>query len=69
MNKLLQLGVLELYQIFFVASIVYIILNIFNLGFKMYGNIKLDNKAKFVLAPLERFGLLIAVAIIMAYII
>ena len=69
MVELLQLGVFELYQILFVASIAYLILNVFNLGFKMYGNIKLDNKAIFVLAPLERFGLLIAFAIIMSYII
>jgi len=69
MKELLQLGVFELYQILFVASIAYLILNLFNLGFKMYGNIKLNNKAKYVLAPVEKFGLLVAFAITMSYLI
>ena len=68
MNDLLQLGVLELYQILFVASIVYLILNVFNLGFKLFGNLKLNNKAKYILTPIEKFGLLISFAIIISYI-
>jgi hypothetical protein len=69
MEKLIHLATLELYQVFFVASIAYLILNLFNLGFKMYGNLKLDNKAKYVLTMGEKLILLFSFAIIIAYII
>jgi hypothetical protein len=69
MNELIRLGILEFYQILFVASIAYLILNLFNLGFKFYGNLKLDNKAKYVITIGEKFALLFAFAIILSYII
>ena len=69
MNELIKLGILEFYQIVFIASIAYLVLNIFNLGFKVYGNLKLNNKAKYVLSLGEKFALLFALAIILSYII
>lgn len=68
MNELIQLGVLEFYQILFVLSIAYLILNLLNLGFKLFGNLKLDNKAKYVLTPIERIMLLLSFAITISYI-
>jgi len=69
MNELIKLGVLEFYQILFVASIAYLILNVFNLGFKFYGNLKLNNNAKYVLTLGEKFALLFAFAVILSYLI
>ena len=69
MNDLIKIGVLELYQILFFTSILYVCLNIFNLVFKIYGNIKLNNKAKYLLNLQEKILLLSAIAIILSYLI
>lgn len=69
MNELIQIAVSEIYQILFIASIVFLGLNLFNLGFKIYGNLVLNNNAKYKLTMPEKFVLLIAIAIFLAYLI
>jgi hypothetical protein len=69
MEILLQEGVRELYQLGFIASIVYIIFNLFNFGFKFYGSMFLDRNVKYVLSPAEKIGLLISFATIIGYLI
>jgi hypothetical protein len=69
MNELIQIAVSEIYQILFIASIVFLGLNLFNLGFKIYGNLVLNNNAKYKLTMAEKFVLLIATAIFLAYLI
>ena len=70
MINLLQLLTLELYQMVFIASILYIIYNIVKLIIAFYNTLILgDMETKYILTPMRQTYLLISTTIILSFLI
>lgn len=70
MINLLQLLTLELYQMVFIGSILYIIYNIVKLIIAFYNTLILgDMETKYILTPMRQTYLLISTTIILSFLI
>jgi len=61
--------VLELYEIGFISSILFVLFIIFDFGIKFYGRVKVGKNTKFVLTNTGKIIFLLAIALIMSYLI
>jgi len=61
--------VLELYEIGFISSIIYILYIVFDFGIKYYGRIKEGKDTKFIMSNVSMVTFWISIAIILSYLI
>lgn len=59
---------IELSQFGLIASIIYIIYVVINMGFKLYGRFRLNAETKFVMGHGEKILLLLSIAYFFTYI-
>jgi len=59
----------ELYQLFFISSIVYVLYFLGNLGIKLFARFKLQQDTKFVISEVGMRVLWASIAIILTYLI
>jgi len=61
--------ILELYQILFISSIVFILYKLSDMFIKMYGRFKLDNDVRFILSGRDKIILWLSISIVFSYLI
>jgi ATP-dependent protease HslVU (ClpYQ) ATPase subunit len=67
--ELLTKILLEIYQVLFISSIIFMIYIIGDLIIKMYGRFKLNAETRFILSNFEKILLWISLTIFMSYLI